>query len=54
MCTAGGRLLISFGDFWGVKVPEQLTNEPLDQEHVDYYFEWLDGQYRLVKVVEAV
>ena len=50
---AGRRLLISFGDFWGVKVPEQLTDEPLDQEHVDYYFEWLDDQYQLSEVVEA-
>ena len=50
---AGRRLLISFGEFWGVKVPEQLTDEPLDQEHVDYYFEWLDDQYQLREVVEA-
>ena len=50
---AGRRLLISFGDFWGVKVPEQLTDEPLDREHVDYYFEWLEDQYRLTEVVAA-
>ena len=50
---AGKRLLISFGDFWGVKVPEQLTDEPLDREHVDYYFEWLEDQYRLTEVVAA-
>ena len=45
--------MISFGDFWGVKVPEQLTDEPLDRAHVDYYFEWLDDEYRLAEVVEA-
>ena len=50
---AGRRLLISFGDFWGVKVPEQLTDEPLEREHVDYYFEWLEDQYQLMEVVEA-
>ena len=50
---AGRRLLISFGDFWGVKVPEKLTDEPLDREHVDYYFEWLENQYQLIEVVEA-
>ena len=48
---AGRRLLISFGDFWGVKVPDQLTDEPLDREHVEYYFEWLDNHYRLVEVI---
>ena len=50
---AGRRLLISFGEFWGVKVPEQLTDAPLDREHVDYYFEWLDDQYQLAEVVAA-
>ena len=50
---AGRRLLISFGDFWGVKVPEQLTDDPLEMEHVDYYFEWLNDQYQLMEVVEA-
>ena len=48
---AGRRLLISFGDFWAVKVPEQLTDEPLDREHVDYYFEWLEDQYQLMEIV---
>ena len=50
---AGRRLLISFGDFWGTKVPDQLTDDPLDMEHVDYYFEWLEEQYRLREVVAA-
>ena len=48
---AGRRLLISFGDFWGTKVPDQLTDEPLEMEHVDFYFEWLEGQYQLREVV---
>ena len=47
---AGRRLLISFGDFWGTKVPDQLTDDPLEMEHVDYYFEWLDDQYQLIEV----
>ena len=50
---AGRRLLISFGHFWGLKIPEQFTEEPLDLEHVDYFFEWLDNQYQLMEVVEA-
>ena len=44
------RLLISFGDFWGTKIPEQLTDEPLDMEHVEYYFEWITDQYLLQEV----
>ena len=47
---AGRRLLISFGDFWGVKIPKQLTDEALDMEHVEYYFEWLNDQYQLMEV----
>ena len=50
---AGRHLLISFGDFWGTKVPEELAEDPLDREHVDYYFDWLDDHYRLLEVVEA-
>ena len=51
---AGRRLLISVGDFWGVKVPSQLTDEPLEMEHIDYYFEWLDGQYKLMEVMAEI
>ena len=51
---AGRRLLISFGDFWGVKVPDKLTDDPLEMEHIDYYFEWLNDQYRLMEVVSEV
>ncbi len=48
---AGRHLLISFGDFRGTKVPEKLTDESLNMEHVDYYFEWLDDHYKLMEVV---
>ena len=34
-------------------MPEQLTVESLDREHVDYYFEWLDDQDQLAEVVAA-
>ena len=50
---AGRHLLISFGDFWGTKVPEELAEDSLEMEHVDYYFDWLDDHYRLLEVVEA-
>ena len=46
------RLLISFGYFHGTKVPEELAEDPLEMEHVDYYFEWLDDHYRLLEVVD--
>ena len=47
------RLLISFGYFHGTKVPEELADDPLEMEHVDYYFDWLEDHYRLLEVVEA-
>ena len=50
---AGRHLLISFGDFWGTKVPEELAEDSLEMAHVDYYFDWLDDHYRLLEVVEA-
>lgn len=38
------RLLISFGLFWGVKVPVTLTDEPLDDlPFVDLFFRYLSG-----------
>ena len=46
------RLLISFGYFHGTKVPEELADDPLDMEHVDYYFDWLDDHYQLMEVVD--
>ena len=47
------RLLISFGYFWGTKVPQELAEDALEMKHVDYYFDWLDDHYRLLEVVEA-
>ena len=41
------RLLVSFGDFWGLKVPEQLTDAPLEQDYVEYLYEWIGNQYLL-------
>jgi hypothetical protein len=36
------RLLLSFGLFWGVKVPQQLTDDSLeDQPYVDLFFRYL-------------
>ena len=41
------RLLISFGSFWGTKVPEELTDDPLEQDYVEYFYAWITDQYRL-------
>ena len=49
---AGRHLLISFGDFRGIKVPEELADESLDMEHVDYYFQWLNEQYQIQEIVD--
>ena len=46
----GVRMLVSFGDFWGVKVPEQLTDDPLAQAYVQYLYEWITDQYMLQDV----
>ena len=43
----GSRLLVSFGDFWGLKVPEKLTDDPLEQDYVEYLYEWISNQYIL-------
>ena len=41
------RLFVSFGDFWGLKVPEKLTDDPLEQDYVEYLYEWIANQYIL-------
>ena len=46
----GIRMLVSFGDFWGVKVPEALTDDPLAQAYVQYLYEWITDQYLLQEV----
>ena len=43
----GTRLLVSFGDFWGLKVPKALTDDPLEQAYVQYLYEWITDQYLL-------
>lgn len=38
------RLLLAFGDFYGVKLPKHLTDDPLeDQPYVDMFFRYLAG-----------
>jgi len=45
------RLLFSFGLFRGVKVPESLTDEPLeDLPYIDMLYRFIDGQYKLTEV----
>ena len=44
------RLLVSFGAFWGTKVPKELTDDPLEQAYVEYLYEWITDQYRLQRV----
>ena len=40
------RLVFSFGEFWGVQVPDSLTDEPLDDlPFVDLLFRYFDGGY---------
>ena len=46
----GIRMLVSFGDFWGMKVPEVLTDDPLEQAYVQYLYEWITDQYLLQDV----
>lgn len=40
----GFRLLMGFGEFYGVKLPKHLTDDPLeDQPYVDMFFRYLAG-----------
>ena len=43
----GKRMLFSLGDFYGLKVPEKLTDDPLEQNYVEYLYEWIGNQYLL-------
>lgn len=44
----GKRLVSSFGDFWGVKVPEKLTDEPLeDLPYIELFYRYMNGLYNL-------
>ena len=46
----GKHLLVSFGDFYGLKVPEKLTDEPLERDYVEYLYDWIANQYVLQSV----
>lgn len=47
------RLLFSLGLFRGVKVPESLMDEPLeDLPYIDMLYRFIDGQYVLTEVIE--
>ena len=50
MQLKGIRILVYFGDFWGVKVPSELTDDPLTQSYVHYLYEWITDQYFLQEV----
>ena len=43
----GKHLFVSFGDFYGLKVPDKLTDDPLERDYVEYLYEWIGNQYRL-------
>ena len=43
----GKHMLFSLGDFYGLKVPEKLTDDPLEQNYVEYLYEWIGNQYLL-------
>ena len=46
----GEHLFVPFGDFWGLKVPDKLTDDPLEQDYVEYLYEWIANQYLLQNV----
>ena len=41
------RMLFSLGDFYGLKVPEKLMDDPLEQNYVEYLYEWIGNKYLL-------
>lgn len=41
------NLLRPFGDLWGVKVPESLTDEPEEGPYVELCYRYLAGRYEL-------
>jgi len=45
----GSRLLFSFGVFWGVKVPESMSDEPLDGlPYVSLFFRYFNNGYHFL------
>lgn len=51
----GRRLIVSFGVFWGVKIPEQLTDDPLDGlPYFDMVYNFVAGSgYNLTGLTEV-
>jgi plasmid rolling circle replication initiator protein Rep len=50
LALRGCRLVASVGLFRGVEIPDQLTDEPLDDlPFVEYFFRYFDGAYSLCK-----
>lgn len=50
LALRGRRLVASVGLFRGVEIPDQLTDEPLDDlPFVEYFFRYFDGAYSLCK-----
>jgi hypothetical protein len=49
------RLVDSFGLLRGVVVPEDLTDEPLDDlPYVEFFYQWMNRSgYSLMKTVDA-
>jgi hypothetical protein len=49
----GSRMVFAFGEFWGVKVPEKLTDDPLENEHEyeDLLFKWYECGYQHIKTI---
>lgn len=45
----GRHLLLSFGNFRGVKIPKSMADEPLDDlPFVEYFFRYYDSRYRFL------
>lgn len=51
----GNRMVFAFGQFWGVKVPEELTDDPIEgeTEYVDLIYKWFACGYQHVKTIRA-
>jgi hypothetical protein len=46
----GRRLIRSFGALFGVKIPEDLADDPLDEQdlpYVELFYRYQDGAYEL-------
>lgn len=46
----GKRLIASFGDFYGVPEPDNLTDDPLEGlPYIDHFYQFISGFYQLKK-----